>query len=87
MNDFTTKMKVRSILKLWRHEASGFKKETYSNFPVLFQIENNVVHIYSNKPGYLIGQAGKIVYKYGPRLEALGLEYKIIDPIKKGDFL
>ena len=55
---------VRDVLKEWKDEAKV-------SHLMLYKIRNNVLTIYTDRPGPLIGCCGKTIYKYEEKLKAL----------------
>lgn len=68
-----TRWKFMEIMREWCEESQ------LSLQHVMFKGDNKegVLRVYTDRPGYLIGKAGRIIYKYEKQLKELCPKYKI----------
>ena len=59
---FMDNQNIKRILKDWKLEASEY------TIDMLYDYVNGTVNIYTTKPGYLIGQGGRLIDKYKQEL-------------------
>ena len=73
---------VMDVMRQWCEEAHlninqvMFKLDTRTNKDI------DVVKIYTDRPGLLIGKAGSIIYKYRKKMLEVGSEYRLKYNIK-----
>lgn len=54
---YISEYQIKKALEAWKKE-SGVKR------PVLFNVRENVVNVYTSQPGYFIGKAGILFDKF-----------------------
>lgn len=57
VKEMTTERTIQKILKDWKVESGASRV-------VQFRYREGILTIYTSQPGYLIGKAGCLVYKY-----------------------
>ena len=55
---------IDEILRAWKAESGV-------THLMLYRLKNNVLTIYTDKPGSLIGRQGTLIYKYEEKLKSL----------------
>lgn len=58
---------AEAILKEWKI-ASNMK----SDHRLMYHIKDGEIHVFTDRPGYLIGKAGNLIDTYGDKLIELG---------------
>jgi len=71
------KDKIEKILNDWIYDYFGYDDMIHHSMSLGFALGLGKIIIYSNRPGYLIGKAGCVIYDLEDRLKANHIHRKV----------